>query len=224
VDDVDALRNEMAILRTGRASSARPVEDQGTRARTLRSAITLIGDQGLAATTMRDLATAVGVQPPALYNHFASKEQILGEAMEHALAEFVETVDPALEEETALGRLESVVRLHTAFQLRHPDLARANDLLMQAERVQAFLPVDIHERIERAQRAYARLVRALIRNVLPPASPIDPVVAAFAVIGVCDRVTLWYRPEGRIGQEDVVEQTWWLVRQMLGIAAQPLGR
>ncbi len=42
----------------------------------LRAAMKLFGEQGLAATTVRDIAKESGYTNPALYKHFASKEEL----------------------------------------------------------------------------------------------------------------------------------------------------
>src|SRR5919197_204578 len=69
----------------------------GTRAKVLEAATRLFARKGFEACTMRDLAGAADIKAPALYNHFASKEQILGEAMRAALGDFLHYVLEPLE-------------------------------------------------------------------------------------------------------------------------------
>lgn len=49
------------------------------RQEVLRVALGLVDRDGLSGMTMRSLATAVGVRPSALYWHFRTKEQLVGE-------------------------------------------------------------------------------------------------------------------------------------------------
>jgi AcrR family transcriptional regulator len=56
---------------------ARPRRPLLTRARIIERAIGIIDDEGLDALSTRRLATELNVQAPSLYNHFATKEEIL---------------------------------------------------------------------------------------------------------------------------------------------------
>ena len=63
----------MAIRSGGKAGSRRPL----TRERVLRAAIDLADAEGVDALTMRRLGQALGVEAMSLYNHVASKDDIL---------------------------------------------------------------------------------------------------------------------------------------------------
>jgi AcrR family transcriptional regulator len=51
-------------------------EDPPAKREILRAAMKLFGERGLAATSIRDIAEESGYTNPALYKHFASKEQL----------------------------------------------------------------------------------------------------------------------------------------------------
>jgi Tetracyclin repressor-like, C-terminal domain len=78
-----------------------------------------------------------------------------------------------------------------------------------------FLPAHEHELLVKVQRTYYELVRSRIEDAMTPHSGIDPVVAAFAVINLCDRVTSWYSPGGRLGPEELADTYVHMVRGML---------
>ncbi|HTW03701.1 MAG TPA: TetR family transcriptional regulator [Streptosporangiaceae bacterium] len=62
------------------AASAPARDDQAgpsTRERILDVAMDLFTDQGFDATSMREIAERLGISKPAIYYHFASKEEIL---------------------------------------------------------------------------------------------------------------------------------------------------
>jgi AcrR family transcriptional regulator len=56
---------------------ARPRQALLNRQRIVETATALIDSEGLAALSIRRLATELGVQGPSLYNHFATKDDIL---------------------------------------------------------------------------------------------------------------------------------------------------
>jgi TetR/AcrR family transcriptional regulator, cholesterol catabolism regulator len=54
-----------------------PIGGTSIQARIAEAAIELFYTRGAAATTVRDITSACGLTPGALYNHFASKDQLL---------------------------------------------------------------------------------------------------------------------------------------------------
>jgi AcrR family transcriptional regulator len=68
---------------------ARPRQTLLTRQRIVEAASTLVDAEGLDALSMRRLATELGVQGPSLYNHFATKADII-DAVADALIEQVD--------------------------------------------------------------------------------------------------------------------------------------
>jgi AcrR family transcriptional regulator len=187
----------------------------GTRDTVLRASVSLFAKLGFEACTMRDLATSAGIKPPALYNHFASKEQILTEAMWLAFGDFLSTVLTPLSEEAPEHWLEGIVRRHTMFQLEQQQLATANDLLMQREAIARHMPEDEHTAFLAAEREYVHIVRDLVKSASGTRSANRATVDAFAVIAMCDRVSTWYRPDGPMSTRQIVDQTWSAVSRLL---------
>lgn len=185
----------------------------GTRERTLDAAIRLFADRGFEACTMRHLGAAVGIKAPALYNHFASKEELLGEAVNHILREFFTRVVGPLPSDPDGARLERIVRRYVSFQVDHREIARANDSLLSTGTLQRVLPAAEWKRIAAAQKALIDLLRALV--VAEGASPRDDFVTAISITALCDRVSLWYRPDHRLSAEEIGEEIWALVARML---------
>ena len=186
-----------------------------TAERILDAAIEIFAARGFASTTVRELATAVGIKAPGLYAHFASKEDILARAMLRALSGFLSYITAPSEPGTPVEILEQTVRRHVRYQLDHLNATRANDLLLASDSLREFLPPADHERVQQVRRAYYRLVRSRIEAALPRGSAVDPSVAAFALINLCNLVTSWYQPGGAMTIEDVADHYWFLALGML---------
>ncbi|NMO02240.1 TetR/AcrR family transcriptional regulator [Gordonia sp. TBRC 11910] len=217
-DQPDELLARALTEARERAAQARPAIDRsGTRDRILDTAIEMFARRGFEACSVRDLAVAVGIKAPGLYSHFSSKEAILAEAMLRTLGEFLEYVTAESTATSPLERLEEMVKRHVRIQTERRDLARANDMLMNSESIGDFLPAAEYDLLVRSQRAYYELVRSGISAALGPDSTVDIAIAAFAVIGMCDEVTVWYRPGGRLDPEQVADTYWQFVKQMLGL-------
>lgn len=69
---------------------------------------------------MRKLAGEVGVTAPALYRHYASKEEVLADVVREAYREFTAHLYRALGEPTPLARFLQAGEGYLDFALRHP--------------------------------------------------------------------------------------------------------
>lgn len=80
----------------------------------LEAAAQLFRDKGYSATSMRDLARAVDLKASSLYNHIASKEEILQELCFSTAHKFVDAItEIELREEPALDKIKALIHLHT---------------------------------------------------------------------------------------------------------------
>ncbi|RQX59743.1 TetR family transcriptional regulator, partial [Micromonospora chalcea] len=97
----------------------RPRQALLTRDRIVETALALIDADGLDALSTRRLAAALGVRGPSLYNHFATKEEILDAVADGVAA----TVDIGVFDEyewlDALGRW---ARSYRAALAAHPNI------------------------------------------------------------------------------------------------------
>jgi AcrR family transcriptional regulator len=66
---------------------ARPRQVLLTRERIVEAAAALVDDEGLEAVSVRRLATELGVAGPSLYNHFATKAEILDAVADAVIAQ-----------------------------------------------------------------------------------------------------------------------------------------
>lgn len=97
-----------------------------TARRILIEAAALFARRGVHGTTMRDIADRCGIRAPSIYEHFRSKEHLVGELMrighDTALSHFDDAMRSAPEDhEGRLGAaVDALVDLHT----RYPTLLR----------------------------------------------------------------------------------------------------
>jgi AcrR family transcriptional regulator len=211
-----------------------------TRVKVLRAAIELFAERGFEATTMRNLAEAADVRAPALYNHFASKEAILLEAVEWALESFMISVMPDRQSMVDGGgdrggsdpeaELEGVVRRHVGEQVAKSSRVRAYRMLLDNHSVAGYLPPGVRRRLRESRRGYVEAVAALIARTraahavgnassagaAPVATP-TPMIAALLVTSVCEQVHTWYRPTGPLSADEVADQVWEASRRIIGL-------
>jgi AcrR family transcriptional regulator len=164
--------------------------------RVLAVAAVLFYRRGSAATSIRELARECHLSPGALYNHFASRDEmlyVLVEAghrqVERALADALADTDG-----TAVDRLRCFVRAYTDRHLYLPAYAQ----LVHREYVH-LSPTKRDEIVERRRAIREQLVEILRagRNdgsfVLIP--DVDaPVRQAMMIMDMCSRTSEWFNP------------------------------
>ncbi len=92
---------------TGQRRMARPPKSEGetpTRERILAAGAAAFAENGFEATTLADIASRCDVSAPAIYNHFANKDEVLVEPAKWALFEMRDPVEAALENPRDVAR------------------------------------------------------------------------------------------------------------------------
>lgn len=170
----------------------------------MEAAANLFAERGYSGTNLQDIADALGMSRPGLYYHFSSKEKLL-----HAMAEEI-TLQPLQMATEAQRRspenpaeaLREMMASNVRWLLTHGQLFRVLD------RSENDLPAELRERHDHAKRAMLDNLVALIeRGILTGQfRPVDATVAAFAMIGMSNWTVWWFKPDGRVGLEAVVDQ------------------
>jgi AcrR family transcriptional regulator len=170
----------------------------------LDAAINLFAECGYSGTNLQDVADAMGMSRTGLYYHFPSKESIL-----HALVEEIASAPlqnaKAVEELSHRNPAEALREFmshNVRWILTHGLLFRVLD------RSEGDLPEELRVRHNKYKRATLNSVVTLIERgiLIGQFRPVDPKIAAFSMIGMANWTVWWFKPEGRIGIESVVNQ------------------
>jgi len=171
--------------------------------RNLRTAaIQLLSEHGYAAMNLRMLAKKVGVQASSLYNYIESKQQLLfwlcEETTENLLVEFDQAVNAA---DHPSDRLRNFIACHLGFHI--VNRKQASVLQMETRSLTA----KNFQAISKIQRAYTDKVRAIVDSgiEIEVFRVQDSEIATFALLQMLTAVTRWYRPQGRLTLEQLVE-------------------
>jgi len=191
------------------------------RAEIVAIATDFFGDNGYEATRWADVAAAVGLGPTALYHYFESKQhclfEILVEAVEDALAEFDQ-----LNQGEFPAAFPAVVR--GSFERDDREVRRAR--LLVAEQALVRHPCTAPREEDARVRAYALLKRyeerwrdlltvGMAAGTIPT---VDADLLTRVVIGTYNGVWQWYRPDGRLGLDEVAD---FCVPRLLALTGLP---
>lgn len=174
--------------------------DPGTRARILRAAAALFHTQGFEATSVKQIAAAAGIQKSTLYHHFPSKQHLLFDILSHTvdlavggLQEIVRSDRPAAE------RLRAAVRHHVVNLVNDLD-----NVACFVEEGKALAPEYRAAHIAKRD-AYERGFRQIIEDGVARGEfrPLDVRLAGFAILGMCNWMVRWYRPDGAMPADEI---------------------
>jgi len=177
---------------------------QEPRQEILRAAARLFQQQGYDATSMNDVAAALKLSKGGLYHHFQSKDEILFHIMSHAMEITEErVVKVARRIEGVEERLRTLIRLHIQVVLSPED--REITVMLHENHP---LPPALRRKINGRKKDYLVFVENLIAEVQRKRSPssVTPRAAAFALVGMINWIYQWYKPEGPLTGDALVQQ------------------
>ena len=188
-----------------------------TRATIRKAALRLFAERGYNAVSMRELADAVGMRQGGLYNHFDGKQALLSDLMETHMAGLLETLDGAMAEITGTrARLKAFVRHHVSHHLNYPD-----DVFLAYMEVRS-LDSDNRARIVALRNRYEHRLRKILEDGCADGlfRIGDAAVHARMLLAMMTGVTVWYRDNGRLTRDEVVELYLGAALQSVGLVAE----
>lgn len=194
------------MVQTPKKVAARPAN--GKRERLTQKAIVaaaaeLFARHGFGATSLDDIAAVLGVTKGAFYYHVKNKEEILRliylmvlTASEEPLRKIVEADLPpaeklrrAVEHQAAVAADRSPAM--TVFYREHPHLTGpfSREILLR-------------------KKAYERYFEQIIEEGQASGvfqASIDPKIATFGLLGMCNWLSQWYRSEGQYTPQQIAD-------------------
>lgn len=169
-----------------------------------RRAAEIIHRKGFDATSMGDIAEAVDLTKGGLYYYIKGKRALLFAIMNFAMDLVEERVlEPARRIDDPDRRLAQLISAHVNLVI---DEAHAMTILVYEDEG---LDPEHRQRILERKEVYADFLRDAIAAVLvahEQEGSVDPTVAAFSLMGMAHWVVRWYRSDGALSKDAVVEQ------------------
>ena len=189
---------EDAVATESDASSA-PREDQ-VRAVALR----LFKEKGYHATSMRDIASEVGINKGSLYSYIRSKEDLLIPVFERAMGLLVTRME-AIAADPTLGpteRLKRAIHAHITVVSEHLD-----ELTVYLSEWRQLRQASLARNRDQREH-YANLFHAILQDGVASGEfrPMDTRIAMLGMIGMCNYLFRWYRPDGRLTPDAIADE------------------
>lgn len=155
--------------------------------------------RGFEATSIVDIANAAGLTKSSLYHHVQGKEELLLRGLDRALdALFAILVEDGARHGTAMERVAHVVRRTVELEF---ELLSEVTVLLRARG-----NTEVEQRAVERRREFDRQVARIVGEAQQAGDARDdihPVLLTRLVFGMINSLTEWYRPEGRIGRDEI---------------------
>lgn len=191
------------------------LEGRSVRENIRAAAVQLFGEYGYHAAPLRDIARLAGIQAASIYYHYVNKQALLVEIMEIYMQRLNTELERIMREES-----DPQLRLHEAM---------TNHIQLHTTYKAEFFIIDTEMRsLEGQNRAYIVSLRdryeSLLQEILRDGMErgvfrhIDVKVSSYAVIAMCTETSSWFRPQGRLTVQQVVDIYTRIVEQGLVIS------
>ena len=176
-----------------------PREDQ-VRAVALR----LFKEKGYHATSMRDIASEVGINKGSLYSYIRTKEDLLVPVFERAIGPLVSRME-AIAGDSTLGpteRLRRAIHAHITNVAEHLD-----ELTVYLSEWRQLRAESLRNNRDQRER-YAAQFHAILQAGVETGEfrPMDTRIVMLGIIGMCNYLFRWYRPDGRLTPDQIADE------------------
>jgi len=170
-------------------------------ARALDAAVGLFSRKGYTATSTREVAALLGIQKASLYYHIESKEDLLYLICRSSLEQIRHDVESAIQEvKDPRERLRTLISSHIESLLRDEERHSTTFTEMHA------LSEDRLAQVLALRHQHENLVRSVLQEAQSAGVLRDDVDAKYlclALLGMMNRVTVWYRSGGPLSPSQV---------------------
>ncbi|MEO8955302.1 MAG: TetR family transcriptional regulator [Ktedonobacteraceae bacterium] len=175
---------------------------RSVRENVLAAAVQLFAEYGYHAAPLRDIARMAGIQAASIYYHYANKEALLVEIMESHMLQLNANLERILSAQSdPLQRLYAAIanhiRSHTTYK---------NEFFIIDTEIRA-LEGDKRTNILALRDCYEKLLQELLRDGMEKGifRQSDVKVSSYAIIAMCTEVATWFRPNGRLNVQQVID-------------------
>ncbi|PRZ41056.1 TetR family transcriptional regulator [Antricoccus suffuscus] len=186
-------------------TDSRATKADRTRERLITAAAAILSTKGYAGTRLSDIAAEAQMQAPAIYYHFASREDLIQEVLVEGTIRLRDHVEQRLA--ACPDGTPAIDRIDVAIEAHLTGLMSGTGFAHSVIRNQSQLPPDMRSRQLVEERKYAATWRNLFEEAHSEGSlrdNIDPQLARLLIIGALNWATEWWSP-ARGSLEAVIE-------------------
>lgn len=168
-----------------------------------QAAARIFHEKGYHATSINEIADAVQLTKAGLYYYIRGKQELLFGIMSYAMDQLeMHVLERARGEQDPETRLRTLITAHG--RLITADSSALTILVNELEG----LTHEQRREIVGRQRAYMDFIRSTLEALRAEGRlrDIDSTVGAFSILGMVLWTSRWYRPDGRLSRDQVIDE------------------
>ncbi|MCW2765451.1 MAG: TetR family transcriptional regulator [Nocardioides sp.] len=183
--------------------------------RVLNAALEAFAEKGYHGTTTRQLAERSGLSVPGIYHHYASKQDILFDLMMVVIDELIERSRQAVASADNNPRAQFDALVQSLLQFH---MYRQRGAIVSTSELRSLEPENRVKYVARRDEQQRMLDRIIFAGVESGefATPY-PADASRAIASLCVGVASWYRPDGQLPVEMLLERYLTIAEAIVGI-------
>ncbi|EID80869.1 MULTISPECIES: TetR/AcrR family transcriptional regulator [Rhodococcus] len=203
----------MTVEGTQRGSSWREYTDQGL-SKVLAAALAAFVEKGYDGASIREIASRAGLSVPGLYHHYPSKQALLVGLTNAVMRELLDRSHAAVAEagptpgERFDAVIESLLRFHM-YRREQAFVASRETRSMEPESRKAYIALRDEQQEMLDDIVREGVAAGLFRTPFPED-------ASRAVVTMCVAVSTWYREDGPLSPDELVERYLAIARSTVG--------
>ena len=168
----------------------------------LQEAAHLFREKGYPAANLRELARRAGIQGGSIYHHFASKQEILFQLMDHTMTDMIERLTERLTDAgSPFEKLRITVKFHIEYHVTGPDQTYITDDELRNLEPENYLKV-----VAKRDRYQRIIEEVLCAGKIEDGWQLDEAkLYTRALIRMCAGVATWFKPEGKLSLTQISE-------------------
>ncbi|MFC9551741.1 TetR/AcrR family transcriptional regulator [Rhodococcus sp. NPDC056960] len=205
----------MTVEGTQRGSSWREYTDQGLP-KVLAAALEAFVEKGYDGASIREIASRAGLSVPGLYHHYPSKQALLVGLTNVVMRDLLDRSRAAVAEAgpTPGERFDAVIECLLRFHMYRREqafVASRETRSMEPESRQAYIALRDEQQEMLDDIVRDGVAAGLFRTPFPED-------ASRAVVTMCVAVSTWYREDGPLSPDELVERYLAIARSTVGSA------
>ncbi|MBT0567544.1 TetR/AcrR family transcriptional regulator [Williamsia sp. CHRR-6] len=180
----------------------------------LAAALSAFADHGYHGTSVREIAGRAGLSVPGLYHHYPSKQSMLQGLLEMSMDDLLWRSEQSIAAAgpEPIDRLDAVVTTLLEFHMYRREQAFIGSSEIRSLDAD-YRPVYTAKRRRQQQMVDEIVVDGAQRGVFVTGDPYD---TGRAITTMCVGVSIWYRPDGRLSPDELVDRWGRIARDTVG--------
>lgn len=182
--------------------SYRELRSQERRQEILEAAARLFREKGYHAVTIEEIAHSLKMTKGSLYHYIHGKEDLLYECNRAANAAFMREAEAILAAPLPPDeKLRCLLTIHLSMLIDDPCTAALILYHLDA------IPEPVRTSIVEVRNAIDGVYKQILREGMEAGIFIQdsPTLLTYFLLGACNQIPRWYRPEGTMSKEEIVQ-------------------